>query len=99
MDAGRRGEGDGRRSAAIAACGAVVEWYDFSLYIYLAPIYGRVFFTGDDAASRLLATFAVFAVAYVGRPLGALVFGHYGDRRGRRQSSPCRRRSWRSRWW
>jgi MFS transporter, MHS family, proline/betaine transporter len=75
-----------RRSELIAAVGTVVEWYDFSLYIYLAPVYARVFFSGGSSSSRLIATFVVFAVAYLARPVGAAFFGRYGDRKGRKQS-------------
>jgi MHS family proline/betaine transporter-like MFS transporter len=77
---------DERRSEIISAFGAVAEWYDFSLYIYLAPVYGRVFFGDGDAASQLTATFGVFAIAFLARPIGAVVFGSYGDRKGRKQS-------------
>jgi len=67
---------------AIAAISTVVEWYDFTLYLYFATILSRVFFGGG--ATSLLVTLAGFAVAYLLRPLGALVFGHIGDRFGRR---------------
>jgi MHS family proline/betaine transporter-like MFS transporter len=74
-----------RRAEIIAAFGTVVEWYDFSLYVYLAPVYARVFFEGGSSTD-LIATFAVFAVAYLARPVGAAFFGWFGDRRGRKQS-------------
>jgi len=67
---------------AIAAISTVVEWYDFTLYLYFATILSRVFFGGGTAS--LLVTLAGFAVAYLLRPLGAIVFGHIGDRFGRR---------------
>jgi hypothetical protein len=70
------------RSMTIAAVSTVVEWYDFTLYLYFATVLARVFFgPGPDA---LAATFGGFAVAYLIRPLGALAFGHIGDRIGRR---------------
>ena len=71
-----------RRSLLIAALSTIVEWYDFTLYIYFATVLARVFF-GNDGAS-LIATLGTFAVAYLMRPVGAIVFGHIGDRRGRR---------------
>lgn len=71
-----------RRSLAIAALSTVVEWYDFTLYLYMATILARVFFSGD--AGSLATTLAGFAVAYLMRPLGAVAFGHVGDRFGRR---------------
>ena len=70
------------RSMVIAGLSTVVEWYDFTLYLYLATVLSRVFFGGG--VNALLATLAGFAVSYLMRPLGALVFGHLGDRFGRR---------------
>ncbi|AHY59873.1 MFS transporter [Stenotrophomonas rhizophila] len=70
------------RSMIVAGLSTVVEWYDFTLYLYLATVLSRVFFGGGDNA--LLATLAGFAVSYLMRPLGALCFGHLGDRFGRR---------------
>lgn len=67
---------------AVAALSTVVEWYDFTLYLYMATILSRVFFGGG--AGSLAATLAGFAIAYLMRPLGALAFGHIGDRHGRR---------------
>ncbi|WP_145478301.1 MFS transporter [Stenotrophomonas rhizophila] len=70
------------RSMIVAGLSTVVEWYDFTLYLYLATVLSRVFFGGGDDA--LLVTLAGFAVSYLMRPLGALCFGHLGDRFGRR---------------
>ncbi|MEO6225296.1 MAG: MFS transporter [Sphingomicrobium sp.] len=67
---------------AVAAFSTVVEWYDFTLYLYFATVLSRVFFGGG--ARSLLLTLGGFAIAYLMRPLGALFFGHLGDRRGRR---------------
>ncbi|MEA1648602.1 MFS transporter [Nitrospirillum sp. BR 11164] len=72
-----------RRSMAIAAFSTVVEWYDFTLYLYFAPTVARIFF-GDDKGS-LITALAGFAIAYLLRPLGAVAFGHVGDRLGRRR--------------
>ncbi len=72
-----------RGSIAIAAFSTIVEWYDFTLYLYFSTVLARVFF-GDGAAS-LLTTLGAFAIAYLMRPLGALAFGHIGDRYGRRR--------------
>ena len=71
-----------RGSLAIAAFSTIVEWYDFTLYLYFATVLARVFFGGGEVS--LLATLGGFAVAYLMRPLGAVVFGHIGDRHGRR---------------
>ena len=71
-----------RRSIAIAALSTVVEWYDFTLYLYFSTVLARVFFGGG--AAGLAAALGGFAVAYLMRPIGAAAFGHLGDRRGRR---------------
>ena len=75
--------GVSRGSAVIAAFSTIVEWYDFTLYLYFATVLSRVFFGGG--AGSLLTTLAGFAIAYLMRPLGAVVFGHVGDRYGRRR--------------
>ena len=71
-----------RRSIAVAAFSTIVEWYDFTLYLYFATVLSRIFFGGG--AESLLTTLGGFAVAYLMRPLGAVFFGHVGDRHGRR---------------
>ena len=69
-------------SLAIAAFSTIVEWYDFTLYLYFATVLARVFYGGGS--SSLLLTLGGFAIAYLMRPLGAVFFSHIGDRRGRR---------------
>jgi MHS family proline/betaine transporter-like MFS transporter len=73
-----------RASILIAAFSTIVEWYDFTLYLYLATVLSRVFYGGSGTG--LLTTLAGFAAAYFLRPLGAIVFGHIGDRSGRRHT-------------
>lgn len=63
--------------------GNVMEWFDFAVYGYFAPVIGKQFFPGEDAATSLLAAFGVFASGFLARPLGAAFFGHVGDRYGR----------------
>ena len=70
------------RSMLIAAFGTIVEWYDFSIYFYVATILTREFF--GDRPDSLLLTLGVGAAGFLFRPLGAMVFGHLGDRVGRR---------------
>jgi len=71
-----------RRSMVVAGLSTVVEWYDFTLYLYFSTVLGRVFFgTGPQSMTEILGG---FAIAYLMRPIGALVFGHFGDRMGRR---------------
>ncbi|MEE4454300.1 MFS transporter [Novosphingobium resinovorum] len=73
-----------RRSLVLAALSTVVEWYDFTLFLYMATVLSRVFFPADGAQDAVLTALLGFAMAYLMRPVGALVFGHFGDRRGRR---------------
>jgi MHS family proline/betaine transporter-like MFS transporter len=70
------------RSLAVAALSTIVEWYDFTLYLYFATVLSRIFFGGG--AVGLGDALAGFALAYLMRPVGAIVFGHIGDRYGRR---------------
>jgi MHS family proline/betaine transporter-like MFS transporter len=72
-----------RGSMAIAAFSTVVEWYDFTAYLYFATVLARVFYGGGAAA--LVTTLGGFAIAYLMRPLGAVFFGQFGDRLGRRR--------------
>lgn len=69
-------------SIVVAALSTVVEWYDFTLYLFMTSILSRVMLGGGS--DSVLAILAVFAISYVLRPLGALCFGYLGDRHGRR---------------
>ena len=71
------------RSLAVAAFSTIVEWYDFTLYLYFATVLSRVFYGGGSGS--LLLTLGGFALAYLMRPLGAVFFSHIGDKRGRRK--------------
>ena len=73
-----------RRAVAAISIGNFVEWFDFGVYAVFATIIAQQFFPAGDPLASLLATFAVFGVAYVARPFGAIVFGHFGDKVGRR---------------
>lgn len=75
---------DLRRNVIGGAVGNVMEWYDFAAYAYMAPILGKLFFPSEDAFASLIAAFGAFAAGYVSRPLGAILFGHIGDKIGRK---------------
>ena len=76
---------DGRRRAILAAvAGNLIEWYDFTVYGFMAVILGRHFFPSDRPGISLLTTFAVFGIGFVVRPIGGVVIGRLGDRLGRR---------------
>jgi len=73
-----------RRTILAGIAGNVMEWYDFAVYGYFAPIIGRHFFPSDDPNASLIAAFGVFAAGFLMRPLGGFVFGYIGDRIGRK---------------
>ena len=65
--------------------GTAIEWYDFSIYgTATALIFGKIFFPSRDASVGAIAAFAAYGVGYFARPLGAALFGHFGDRIGRK---------------
>ncbi len=84
MDPAQRGQDSTRRAVVAASIGTFVESYDLALYGYLTLILAGRFFPADDPDAALLATFAVFALGFAVRPLGGILFGHIGDRLGRR---------------
>jgi len=74
-----------RRVAVAASVGATIEWYDFFLYgTAAAVVFDKLYFNGLDGPAAQLAAFATFAVGFFARPIGGLIFGHYGDRIGRK---------------
>jgi MHS family proline/betaine transporter-like MFS transporter len=75
-----------RRSVAAGAVGVFVHWFDWAVYAYLATTIASVFFPQQDRTAGLLSVFAVFAVSFGIRPIGALVLGPLGDRIGRRRT-------------
>lgn len=73
-----------RRVAVAAGIGHFLEWFDFAVYGFLAATIGQLFFPSGNATTSLLASLAVFGVAFLFRPLGGLLIGAFGDRAGRR---------------
>jgi len=63
-----------------------LEWYDFAVYAYMSLIISHLFFPAGDADAHLLATFGIFAVGFVARPFGGVLFGWLGDKFGRRMA-------------
>ena len=76
--------GSRKRAVAAATIGSALEWYDFIVYSFFAAMIGKLFFPAADPNSQLLIGLATFGVGFFMRPLGAIVLGIYGDRRGRR---------------
>ncbi len=75
------------RAALAATIGTTIEWYDFFLYgTATGLVFGRLFFPNDDPLVGTLNAFGVYAVGFVARPIGAAIFGHLGDRIGRKST-------------
>lgn len=74
-----------RRVMSAAAIGHFVEWFDFAVYAYAAPVIAVLFFPNSEPAVALLSTFAVYAVGFLVRPIGAFLLGSLGDRIGRKR--------------
>lgn len=66
--------------------GNALEWYDFTIYAFLVPIFAPIFFPSQDPLISLLSTFGVFAVGFLVRPVGAVLFGYISDHKGRKQT-------------
>ncbi|MGY5319522.1 MFS transporter [Neomicrococcus lactis] len=78
---------DARRRVVTASfIGNFVEWFDYAAYGYLATTIAVVFFPEQDRQLALLSTFALFAISFLVRPLGGFIWGHLGDRIGRRNA-------------
>src|ERR1700746_2652006 len=67
-----------------SSIGNALEWYDFLVYGFFAPVIATQFFPVSDPRVSLLFAVGSFGISFVARPLGAIVFGRYADRRGRR---------------
>ncbi|GAA3862919.1 MFS transporter [Streptomyces sedi] len=74
------------RVVAAGAVGSIVEYFDFGVYGYVATILATHFFVSGDDTAALLSTLATFAVAFALRPVGGVIFGHLGDRYGRKNA-------------
>jgi MFS transporter, MHS family, proline/betaine transporter len=66
--------------------GTTLQWYDFAIFGYFAPMIAASYFPKDNAVSSLLSAFGLFAVGYLLAPLGSMVFGYIGDRYGRKKA-------------
>jgi MFS transporter, MHS family, proline/betaine transporter len=69
-----------------SSIGTILEWYDFSLFAFLTPLLATYFFPPQDKATGLVLTYAIFALGFFVRPLGAVILGHLGDRIGRKKT-------------
>jgi MFS family permease len=74
-----------RRAIIASTVGTTIEWYDFLLYsVVTGLVFGKLFFPESDPLVGVLQAFAVYTVGFIARPIGAAIFGHYGDRIGRK---------------
>src|SRR5271163_3786739 len=74
-----------RRAVIASTVGTTIEWYDFLIYSTMTGlVFGHVFFAGSDPLIDTLKAFGVYFIGFVARPVGAAIFGHYGDRIGRK---------------
>jgi len=76
-----------RRAVIASTVGTTIEWYDFFLYsIVTGLVFAKLFFPKSDPLTGTLEAFAIYAVGFIARPVGAAIFGHYGDRIGRKST-------------
>ena len=76
-----------RRAVVAATVGTTIEWYDFLLYSTMAGlVFGKLFFPNEDPLTATLSSFGIYFIGFVARPIGAFIFGHYGDRIGRKST-------------
>ena len=76
-----------RRAVIASTIGTAIEWYDFFLYSTVTGlVFAKLFFPNSDPWVGTLEAFAIYAVGFVARPIGAAIFGHYGDRIGRKST-------------
>jgi metabolite-proton symporter len=74
-----------RRAIIASTVGTAIEWYDFFLYgLVTAVVFAKLYFPNEDPLAGTLSAFGIYAVGFVARPVGAAIFGHYGDRIGRK---------------
>ena len=74
-----------RKAIIASTIGTAIEWYDFFLYGTAAGlVFGKLYFPNEDALTATLAAFGTYFIGFVGRPIGAAIFGHYGDHIGRK---------------
>src|SRR5436305_3812068 len=76
-----------RRAVIASTIGTAIEWYDFFLYsVVTGLVFAQLFFPKSDPLVGTLEAFSIYAIGFAARPVGAAIFGHYGDRIGRKST-------------
>jgi MFS family permease len=75
-----------RKALFLSSLGGILEFYDFIIYALLASFISKLFFPSGSAITSLLIAFSAYAVGYLARPLGGVIFGHFGDKYGRKKT-------------
>lgn len=73
-----------KKSLILGSVGTIMEYYDFALFGYFTPILAQLFFPGEDKLTALISTFGIFGAGFFMRPIGAILFGHLADKKGRK---------------
>lgn len=80
---------DQKKIIALSSLGGALEFYDFIVFIFMAKILSTLFFPAVNHIAALMGVFAIFAIGYLARPLGGFIFGHFGDKYGRKKTFLC----------
>ncbi|RAP35696.1 MFS transporter [Legionella quinlivanii] len=75
-----------KKTIVLAALGGALEFYDFIIYVIFAPLISEIFFPQSDRLASLMSVYAIFAIGYFIRPLGGIIFSHFGDKYGRKKT-------------
>lgn len=77
---------ESRKIIFLSSIGGALEFYDFIIYVFLADELSQLFFPKSNTVASLMGVYAVFAVGYLARPLGGVIFSHFGDKQGRKKT-------------
>src|SRR3990167_288795 len=75
---------DSKKLLVLISLGSILEYYDFAIFIYLAPVIGKNLIPVSNPIINLILSYAIFAIGAICRPLGGMVFAHIGDTHGRK---------------
>ncbi len=78
--------GSNKKTVITSSLSIIIEWYDFSLFAFLAVILAKLYFPAENETLSIIATYSVFAISFIFRPLGGLILGNIGDKVGRKNA-------------